>query len=98
MNDKLTKEEAKKIILFDKNMCHVFNNLPCGLIGGDHSKKSVFKDIDNSFECRITGEQAMKMGHGLAIIPSKECNQSEILFVETKKSFNEKKSKKGERK
>jgi len=80
----ISKEEAKKLVIKrDDKMVHTFYNPGFGLIGGDHSYKSIMRDIDNSFECNVTGEQAQKMGHGLAIIPSKESNQDDILFVET---------------
>ena len=87
----LSKEEAKNIILFNKDeMTHTFYSGPFGLLGADHNKKSLFDDIDKSFMCKKTGQQAMSMGHGLAIIPSKKCKQSDILFVETKQNFNKK--------
>jgi len=85
--DILTKEQAKEIVLVNKGMVHTFYNAPWGLIGGDHSYKSICKDIDNSFICKITGKQAQAMGHGLVIMSSKECKQSDLLFVETKKDF-----------
>jgi len=89
--DKINKAKAKKIIAFNKKgMAHTFYNAPWGLIGGDHSKKSLFKDIDNAIECKITGEQALGMGHGLSIIPTYPCKQSDIIFVETKGNFNKK--------
>jgi len=89
--NKITKEEAKKVIAFDKDgMAHTFSNPGGMLIGADHSKKSLFKDIDKSFMCGIAGESALGMGHGLAIIPKEEGYQSDILFVETKDSFNKK--------
>jgi len=81
----LTKKQAKEMILFDKDdMAHTFYNAPFGLIGGDHSKKSLFKDIDNAYMIKKTGKQAQAMGHGLVVIPSEKCNQSDLLFVETK--------------
>jgi hypothetical protein len=79
----LTKEQAKKMLKVADGMVHTFYNMPFGLIGGDHSVESVCKDIDSSFMCKRTGEQAQRMGHALAILPSKVCKQSDILFVET---------------
>ena len=81
----LTKQQAKELVV-DRcdRMVHTFYNPPFGLIGADHTKKSVFEDIDNAFVCKKTGESASGMGHGLAIIPNKKCKQSDILFVETK--------------
>lgn len=82
----LTKAQAKKLVIDrDDKMVHTFYNQPWGLIGGDHSKESIFKDIDESFMCKKTGEQAQGMGHGLVIIPYEKCKQSDLLFVETKK-------------
>ena len=83
-NDILTKKQAKNMLYVHDGMVHTFFNLSFGLIGGDHSKESVFKDIDKSFECRKTGREAQSMGHGLVIVPSKECRQEDLLFVETK--------------
>jgi len=81
----ISKEKAKEMVLINENgMIHTFLNTGGMLIGGDHSKESVFEDIDKAYVCKKTGEQAQRMHHGLAIIPSKECNQSDILFVETK--------------
>jgi len=82
----LTKEQAKKMIKVRDGMVHTFFNMPVGLLGCDHSKESVLKDIDNSFMCKKTGEQAQAMGHGLVIIPHNKCKQSQLLFVETKPS------------
>jgi hypothetical protein len=82
--DELTKKEAKEMVLVRKGMVHTFFNMSWGLLGGDHSKESVFKDIDNSFVCKRTGEQAQAIGHGLVIVPRNPCTQSDLLFVETK--------------
>jgi hypothetical protein len=80
----LTPEQAKSIILVKKDgMVHTFYNIPVGLIGGDHSKKSVHDDIDNAYELQLAGKAAQAMGHALAVIPRRICKQSDILFVET---------------
>ncbi len=82
----LTKEQAKEMVLVrDDGMVHTFYNMPFGLIGGDHSKESIFKDIDKAFMLQKAGKSAQAMGHALAIVPSRKCKQSDILFVETKK-------------
>lgn len=86
----LTKEQAKTMVLADENgMVHTFYNVPFGIIGGDHELESVLQDIDDSFICKKTGPQAMAMGHGLAVVPSEHCKQSDILFVETKQGMEE---------
>jgi hypothetical protein len=80
----LTKEQAKEVLALDKKgMVHTFLNAPFGLIGADHSKKSIYKDIDCAERLEITGEQAQSMNHGLAIIPKGATKQGDILFVET---------------
>jgi len=89
MNEKnndglLTKEQAKKIVLINKGEVHTFYNVNGMLIGGNHSKKSVFKDIDTAYECRLGGECAKAMKHELVVIPSKDCLQKDLLFIETK--------------
>jgi hypothetical protein len=89
----LTKEQAKKMVLVkEDNIVHTFYNLPFGIIGGNHSKKSVFNDIDKAYMLRLAGEKANALGHGLVIIPSKICKQSDILFVETKNKSNKEKN------
>ena len=86
-NDMLTKEQAKEMLAVSKNgMVHTFLDAPFGLIGADHSLKSLYKDIDKAYMCKRTGELAQSMGHGLVIIPKKKCKQSELLFVETKRN------------
>ncbi|MEK6879893.1 MAG: hypothetical protein AABY22_09815 [Nanoarchaeota archaeon] len=92
MKDKyiITKEKAKKIILLKNNMAHTFYNLSFALVGGNHDKKSLFHDIDSSYMCKKSGKQAIAMGHGLVIIPSEKCKQSDLLFVETIPEFNNK--------
>ena len=82
--DELTKAQAKKMLLVKKGMVHTFYNLSFGIIGGDHSLKSILDDIDNAYMCKKTGKQAQAIGHGLVIVPTKVCTQSELLFVETK--------------
>ena len=86
----VTKEEAKKMLLIKDGMVHTFYNFARGLIGADHNLKSITEDIDKSYECRLTGKHAQAMGHGLAVIPTKKCQQSDVLFVETKKKVDEK--------
>ena len=72
----------------DKDMIHTFYNCSIGsaemLLGADMSKKSVLEKIDKSYLCMITGERAQATGHGLAVIPSEKCSQTDILFVKTK--------------
>jgi hypothetical protein len=82
--DVLTKEEAKKMVLSDGDQVHTYYNLPFGLIGADWTKAQVFKAIDDAVLLKKTGPDALKMGHGLAVLPSLPCKQSDILFVETK--------------
>lgn len=92
----LTKKQAKAMVLVGKDgTVHTFYNLPFGLVGGDHSKESVFKDIDRAFILQKTGEQAQALGHALAVVPSAGCNQSSILFVETKSELAAKGAAKG---
>lgn len=85
VKDEVSKEQAKKMVLENDGMVHTFYNMPFGILGGDHDLESVNADIDKSYACAKTGPDAARMGHGLAIIPFKDCNQIDILFVETKK-------------
>ncbi len=86
----LKPEEAKKLLALNNGMVHTFLNASFGLVGADHSKESIYKDIDNAERLEITGEQAQAMGHGLAILPKGAKYQKDILFVETKKELIEK--------
>ena len=86
----LTKAEAKKIINVSKGMVHTFYNAPWGLIGGDHSLSSIKRDLKNAYLIKKTGEQSLNMGHGIVIMPSEKCKQSDLLFIETIESFNKK--------
>jgi len=81
---KITKRQAKSILIKrDDERAHTFANTGGMLLGADHDIKSLHKSIDESFVCKLTGDVAQGMGHGLAVIPSKDCSQKEILFVET---------------
>ena len=78
----LTIEEAKSLIS-KRKMIHTFINPGYGLVGMDHSRESIVKDIENAERLNLAGEQAQNMGHALAIL-KKGCKyQSDILFVET---------------
>lgn len=81
--DILTKEQAKEMLSIDKGKIHTFLNAPWGLVGADHSIKSIHKDIDNAFLLKKTGGQAQSMGYGLVICPEKDSMQSDLIFVET---------------
>lgn len=83
-SDELTKKQAKKMLLVRDGMVHTFLNAPWGLMGADHELKSICKDIDGAYMCKLTGEQAQALGHGLVIIPNKISTQSDLIFVETK--------------
>jgi len=72
------------VLADEEGMVHTFYNVNGMLIGGNHSKKSVFKDIEKSYECRKGGEQAKAMKHELVIIPNKKCLQKDLIFVEVK--------------
>ncbi len=89
-NFDLTKEEAKKLILVNKGMVHTFYNPSFGLIGGDHSEKSILDDIEHAQRLNLAGESAQKIGHALAILKKGVKLQSDILFVETKSKEVEK--------
>ena len=78
----LTIEEAKSLISDSKEI-HTFYNPGFGLVGGDHSRKSILKDIENAERLNLAGEQAQHMGHALAILKNGCKVQSDILFVET---------------
>lgn len=88
--DTLTPKQAEKILLVNKGRVHTFYNMPFGLIGGDHSLSSIKKDLKNAFLIKKTGKQALNIGHGIVIVPSDGCKQSDLLFIETIESFNKK--------
>ncbi len=78
MADSYRDQFARRLILnlLDVHLLRIVQNQP---IWGYKIKK----DIEDSYECRLTGSQAQAMNHGLAILPKKKCLQKEILFVET---------------
>jgi len=88
--DTLTQKQAEKVLLVDKGMIHTFYNAPFGLIGGNHSLSSIKKDLKNAYLIKKTGEQALNMAHGVVIMPSEKCKQSDLLFIETIEIFNKK--------
>lgn len=92
----LNKTEAIKIINFKEDgMVHTFYNNPSfGLVGADHDKESILKDINNAKQLQLAGTQAQAMKHALAILPKIPCLQTDILFVETKPEEVEKLNKK----
>ncbi len=79
----LTPEQAKEVLALNNGMVHTFLNGSGMLVGADHSKKSIYKDIDNAERLEITGNSAQAMGHGLAILPKGAKLHGDILFVET---------------
>lgn len=83
--DEVSKYKAKKMLYIkeDKTI-HVFTNIPFGLLGCDYPLKEVIKRIDESYKCKLAGKQAQELGHGLVLVPSEKCKQSDLLFVETK--------------
>lgn len=82
--DVLTKDEARNMLAVHDGKVHTFYNGAFGLLGAEHDIKSIHQNIDEAFMLKRTGEQAQRMGHGLAIIPHENCAHSDILFVETK--------------
>jgi len=89
-NETLTQQQAEKVLLVKKGMVHTFYNAPWGLVGGDHSLSSIKRDLKNAYLINKTGEQALNMRHGIAILPLEKCKQSDLLFIETIESFNKK--------
>lgn len=86
----MDKKKAKKVLLVNKGQVHTFTNESWGLIGVDFDLKLLSKIIDEAYQVRLTGNQATAMGHGIAILPNKDCYQSEVLFAETTEEFNKK--------
>ena len=82
----LNKKEAIKLLAIQEDgMIHTFINKPSiGLIGADHSKEDILKDIENAKSLQLAGKEAQSFKHALAIFPHLPCKQSDILFVETK--------------
>lgn len=83
MNDdknNLTVEEALSVLPEGEEI-HVFHNQGNALLGFDVSRERIEEQIKNAGFLQIAGEQAMAMGHGLAIIPKNAKWQSQIWFV-----------------
>lgn len=79
----LTREQAKEVLALKNGMVHTFLNGGFGLLGADHSKESIYKEIDNAKILEVTGKSAQAMRHGLAIMSKDAKTQGDILFVET---------------
>jgi len=89
MDGKISMKEALKRIAWSKGMAHTYYNLPIGLIGADHDKESIIEDMKNAHTIVETGPESKKIGHGVAVVPSMPCKQSDILFIETKDKYNQ---------
>lgn len=91
MKINLTYEEAEKVLAVnEEGEVHTFMNFSHGLVGCDHSISSIKKDLKNAHVIKKAGKQALEMGHGIVIVPSEKCTQSDLLFVETKEDYNKK--------
>lgn len=83
MKYELTYEEAVSL-LPEGDSIHTFINGYYGLIGADWSRDDILgklKEAEKVIE--LTGEQAKKMKHGMAIRPNRDYYQDEVLFIET---------------
>lgn len=76
MRTKLELEEAMKMIP-NTDTIHVFRNPNGMLIGADWSREEVI-DLIKQYGAELSGEQATRMGHGLAV------NDGAWCFIETK--------------
>lgn len=78
----LTKERAIALIGKRKQI-HTFVNPGAGLMMGcDHSRKSILKDIEDAEQIEIGGQSYKNMGHGLVIWQK---GKNRPLFVEVDK-------------
>jgi len=73
----LTKEEALAM-LPDGDFIHTFMQSGLMLLGADSTRERILKEME-IHEFEISGEQATKMGHGIAF-----CGEHGWVFVETK--------------
>lgn len=73
----LTPDEAIAL-LPDRDRIHTFVNPNGMLIGADHERESLIKDMREATEIMVTGEMAQNMGHGLCFK-----HNGRYLFVES---------------
>ena len=57
---------------------HTFQPTPIALIGADISEGSLDKTLEEAQRIEIAGENAMNMGHGIAVIT----DDDDLLFIE----------------
>lgn len=81
----LTPEEAIAM-LPEGEYVHTFRNPGGMLLGADWKRASVEQAIREADQREIAGGMAASMGHGLVLFPKGAEYQSELLFVETRKS------------
>lgn len=82
MRKYITPEEAISL-LPDKDMIHTFYNHPRTLLGADWDREDIIEKLKEVDKIELTGENARKMGHGIAVYNDDIKWQSEVLFVET---------------
>ena len=77
----LTAEQAIEL-LPDDEFIHTFYNESFGLLGADWERTEIIKKLKSSQRIELTGENARKMGHGIAAY-NEGAEHSDILFIET---------------
>lgn len=75
----LSVDDAKKLVKIDEyNNYHVINIVNIGFIGSNMSKESFDKMLQDAERIEIAGENAMRVGHGIAVIKY----NNECVFVQ----------------
>lgn len=70
----LTVDDAKKLAKIDEyNNYHVINIVNIGFIGSNISEATFDEILQDAERIEIAGENAMQLGHGIALINNNEC-------------------------
>lgn len=77
----LTAEQAIEL-LPDDEWIHTFYNESFGLIGADWERDEIVKKLKGSQRIELTGENARKIGHGIAAY-DEGSEHSDVLFIQT---------------
>ena len=70
----LSVDDAKKLAKIDEyNNYHILNILSIGFMGSNISEASFDEMLQDAERIEIAGENAMQVGHGIAVINNNEC-------------------------
>lgn len=81
----LTPEQAIAM-LPDGEYVHTFRNTSGMMLGADHDRKDIEREIREAERRELAGGMASSMGHGLVLFPKGAQYQRDLLFVATREA------------